>query len=240
MSLIRNIVGCWSPSLGATGYLLRDVSGQNNHCTLTNMDATNWRATERGLSLNYDDPAIEKIATLGRQLPGVSGQPLISVAMWAKRNAASTIANIGQVQGSTYWNIVPFQDGNVYFQISPNFYAVADNTTTWHLWCMTLQSSVITGYRDGLQVASGVGPALLPAVAANFVIGAYTAVSTKANAIIGECAVWMRALTAPEIAELYRRGNGWLGRELTGMNQRRTYAKKLANRRRRLLCGGMT
>lgn len=241
MSITRGIVGCWSPSLGASGYLLRDVRGSGNHLTLTNMDAANWRATELGLSLNFDDPAVEKIATLGSQLPGVAGQAEITVSMWAKRNAANAIANIGQaISGGSYWNIVPFSDGNVYFQISPNFYTIADNTTTWRFWCMTLRGSTITGYQDGLQVASGTGPASLPTVNTNFVIGSYPPFGTKGNSTISECAVWTRALAAAEIAELYRRGSGWLGRELTGMNQRRTYAKKLGNRRRRLLCGGMT
>ena len=37
------LVGAWAPALGPTGSTLRDVSGNNNHGTLTDMDpATDW------------------------------------------------------------------------------------------------------------------------------------------------------------------------------------------------------
>jgi hypothetical protein len=49
------LVGAWMPSLGVTGETLRDVSGNGNHGTLTNMDAaTDWVATSKGLALDYE------------------------------------------------------------------------------------------------------------------------------------------------------------------------------------------
>ena len=49
------LVGAWMPSLGVTGETLRDVSGNGNHGTLTNMDAaTDWVATSKGLALDFD------------------------------------------------------------------------------------------------------------------------------------------------------------------------------------------
>jgi len=54
-NLWDGLVGAWMPSLGVTGETLRDVSGNGNHGTLTNMDAaTDWVATSRGLALDYD------------------------------------------------------------------------------------------------------------------------------------------------------------------------------------------
>ena len=88
---------------------------------------------------------------------------------------------------------------------------------------MTLTGSTIRGYRDGVSVASGTGPATVPTVAANFVIGSYPTGGTKANSDIGEVAVYQRALTQPEVLELFRRGNGAIGRELTGQTRRRVY-----------------
>ena len=47
-TLLDGLVGAWSPAaqgrtIGATGYLLPDISGRGNHGTLTNMDAaTDW------------------------------------------------------------------------------------------------------------------------------------------------------------------------------------------------------
>ena len=49
------LVGAWLPSLGVTGETLRDVSGNGNHGTLTNMDAaTDWVTTSKGLALDFD------------------------------------------------------------------------------------------------------------------------------------------------------------------------------------------
>jgi hypothetical protein len=43
------------PSFGVTGETLRDVSGNGNHGTLTNMDAaSDWVATSKGLALDFD------------------------------------------------------------------------------------------------------------------------------------------------------------------------------------------
>jgi len=54
-NLWDGLVGAWMPSLGVTGDTLRDVSGNGNHGTLTNMDAaSDWVATSKGLALDYD------------------------------------------------------------------------------------------------------------------------------------------------------------------------------------------
>jgi len=53
-NLWDGLVGAWMPSLGVTGETLRDVSGNGNHGTLTNMDAaTDWVATSKGLALDF-------------------------------------------------------------------------------------------------------------------------------------------------------------------------------------------
>jgi len=244
MALTDGIVGCWSPSIRGSGYLLPDLSGRGNHGVLTNMDAgTDWPgATMRGVSgrvLSYNDTTIDKRVDIGKQLPGMAGLRELTVTMWARRRAANGIANAGQAVGASYWNVVPFKDGNVYFQISPNFFSVADNVTTWRFWTMTLTGSTIRGYRDGVSVVSGTGPATVPTVAANFVIGSYPPYGdAKGNSEIGEVAVYQRALTQPEVLELFRRGNGAIGRELTGQTRRRVFGfVQTGARRRRILTG---
>lgn len=226
MALTDGIIGCWSPSIRGSGYLLPDLA-RGNHGTLTNMSVTDWAGASisgrSGQVLSYNDNTIDKRTDIGKQLPGVAGLRELTVTMWARRRASNGIANAGQVVGGNYWNVVPFSDGNVYFQISPNFVSVADNVTTWRFWAMTLTGSTIRGYRDGVSVVSGTGPATVPTVAANFVIGTYPGITLKANSDIGEVAVYQRALTQPEVLELFRRGNGAIGRELTGQTRRRVY-----------------
>jgi len=54
-NLWDGLVGAWMPSLDVTGETLRDVSGNGNHGTLTNMDAaSDWVATSKGLALDFD------------------------------------------------------------------------------------------------------------------------------------------------------------------------------------------
>ena len=54
-NLWDGLVGAWMPSLGVTGDTLRDVSGNENHGTLTNMDpATDWVTTSKVLALDFD------------------------------------------------------------------------------------------------------------------------------------------------------------------------------------------
>ena len=54
-SLRQGLVGCWVPSLGASGYRLIDRSGNNNHGVLTNMDpGTDWVPSGGKLALDFD------------------------------------------------------------------------------------------------------------------------------------------------------------------------------------------
>jgi hypothetical protein len=49
------LVGLWAPALGPTGNALFDLSGRNNHGTLTNMDpATDWVGSPGGWALDFD------------------------------------------------------------------------------------------------------------------------------------------------------------------------------------------
>ena len=52
--LWKDLAGAWSPVLGPTGLTLFDVSGNNNHGTLTNMSADlDWTAGEKGYQLDF-------------------------------------------------------------------------------------------------------------------------------------------------------------------------------------------
>ena len=240
MSLTRNIVGCWSPSLGATGYLLRDVSGQNNHGTLTNMDpGTDWVASDKGVVLDFDGSNDNITIARSVQFAGSS----LTVCGWVRTNNA----NLQQVlvnQGTTTNQFILFyQSGWIMRGASATEMVFGSLTAnTWTHVAGVFSGTSATGYLQGLFSGGGTITAAAANLSTNLEIGRYAPFGGGFYWIgqIGEIAIYNRALTAPEISELYRRGNGWLGRELTGINQRRTYAKKLANRRRRILCGGMT
>ena len=233
MSVTRGIVGCWSPSLGASGYLLRDVSGRNNHGTLTNMDpGTDWVPSERGLVLDYD----------GSNDAVVMGSIPIKTSMaataWINIRAMSgtmTVLGDCNLGGNTqdYFlevnrtsNKVSVLWGNAVIQTDTRDLAI----NRWYLIGFTRFGAAsawsINIYVDGVAGSTGT-------TGANPNGGSGTSIGKGGqldalyfNGRIGEAALWDRPLNDSEHAELYRRGNGWLGRELTGMNQRRTYGKK--------------
>ena len=54
-NLWKGLVGAWMPSFGVTGNTLKDVSGNGNDGTLTNMDAaSDWVATSKGLAIRTE------------------------------------------------------------------------------------------------------------------------------------------------------------------------------------------
>ena len=53
-SLKEGLVGAWIPSVSGSGFLLPDVSGRNNHGTLTNMASDDWVSSQYGRALDFD------------------------------------------------------------------------------------------------------------------------------------------------------------------------------------------
>ena len=86
-NLWDGLVGAWMPSLGVTGETLRDVSGNGNHGTLTNMDAaSDWVGTSKGLALDY---------TGGNQRVSGSIDPSVfagahTISCWFNRRATAS------------------------------------------------------------------------------------------------------------------------------------------------------
>jgi len=245
MSLTRNIIGCWSPSLGASGYLLRDVSGLNNHGTLTNMDpGTDWVASTAGIALNGD--AVNNMVVTALRLPtqNMSYCGWVNVRVFSGFPGNRPFGEADSANGLSGTTVILRSTGP--------FCAFRGGTATdingsstitagvWYHFAVVLgsrpevwQNGQLVAFSTGTTIASrNVGFRILSDDVVNNNFGI--------NGLVNDVVVYNRAITGPEIAELYRRGNGWLGRELTGMHQRRTYGKKLGNRRRRLLCGGIT
>ena len=77
--LAKGLVACY-PFFERGGARLRDISGSNNHGTLTNMDpATAWGKTPRGYGLNFD--GINNYVNVPTLIVGA--KPL-TMSMWVK------------------------------------------------------------------------------------------------------------------------------------------------------------
>jgi hypothetical protein len=115
-NLWDGLVGAWMPSLGVTGETLRDVSGNGNHGTLTNMDAaTDWVATSKGLALDFGgSPNYVNFSSIDLKL----NPDAISFVFWFKGSDPRSVLRIQSLnQNSPY--IVPIW-GSTYRFIQSN------------------------------------------------------------------------------------------------------------------------
>jgi len=264
MSILDGIIGCWSPSLGASGYRLLDRTRYGNHGTLTNMDAgTDWVAIPpRGMALDFD--GTDDYVDCGVNNRGASA---ISVSAWVipqtttgshpfvgKYNfAGGTAANrswvLGQ-NGTSFRASIYSTDGTFGTRDSGAFVVAGAISHVMMTW----KSDGVTGafpslFVNGVEVTgttSGVVQTLINTNSVTTKLGRIDnfASVAYANCKLMESALWNRDLTLGEIEELNRLGNGWIGRELTGMNRRRraykgpSFNAAWALRQRQILGGG--
>jgi hypothetical protein len=76
----NDLVGWWCPSIDATGGILPDRSGRNNHGTLTNMANDDWVVNGGKLALDFDG-FNDYVTGSG------NNQPIRAWSFWAKPNA---------------------------------------------------------------------------------------------------------------------------------------------------------
>jgi len=202
------------------------------------MDAgTDWPgATVRGVSgrgIDYD--GTNDYTDCGSRL-NTACDGAVSVSMWLQMNKQNALqylfANVGAAGQNANVGLIFTSANRVGWTQQATSIDATGNTitdTAWHHVCATRSGSTgswsIGIWVDG--VVTTTSTAVNPTAAANngaitFArAGSFAAV--YAQAAIGETALYQRALTQPEVLELFRRGNGAIGRELTGQTRRRVY-----------------
>lgn len=213
----QGLVGCWllNENVGATAY---DLSGNNNHGTLTSManpptTISGWA----GQGLAFD--GVDDYVNIGN-MDMVNGISQLTISGWVKRNAAFSYgALFFKEQSLAEWIEVAFHSlygfifvpggvdvGYGYIPMpagtSWNFYtAVFDGTQTGN-------ANRLKIYLNGVQqTVSWLLPADVPAVTASPVatanIGRDMFNSLTLNGSIDDVCIYNRALSASEIASLY-------------------------------------
>jgi len=249
MAILDGLIGCWSPSLGASGYRLQDRTKYGNHGTLTNMDAgTDWVASPIGGVLDFD--GTNDYVSIGS--PGVFGASAsITVAGWAKLRVSGSQAIAGKYVSLSNGGWILYGDpaAGWYFDGRDGGYissgaSGAFSANEWYFVAGRKSGNVWSVSVNGVQknsVTSGAGTSLMsttnPMDIGRVLLDAVP--SLYANGQIGEVAFWRRAVQNAELAELFRLGNGWIGRQLTGVNRRRRVVKVPGNRRRALMLLGV-
>lgn len=266
MPLLDGIIGCWSPSVRGSGYLLPDLSGRGNHGTLTNMDAgTDWPgAAVRGVHgrvLDFD--GTNDYVAIPSNGIRFTGPQYVSMWLWFNGITLSNrpqmfvlgdfsgqfvtqlvagINNIGSggSEGTSRFAVNAY-DGNIsnwgraYTDASFGgrlnewiHFCFGHNGTTWQIF--------VNGVLDTI-VDQATGPRAMTTTESLYLGGGPS--SRFHNGRIGETVFFRRVVTSAEARELFRQGNGAIGRQLTGQTRRRVYgfAPATGARRRRILTG---
>lgn len=263
MSLTDGIVGCWSPSVRGSGYLLPDLSGRGNHGTLTNMDAgTDWPgAAVRGVHGRVLDYDATNDSTLLNRNSVILGLTACSVVAWVmartygidgKSVFSLPISNTADTSPFQVLNLGVTLSGQVTASVgnglTRSVYTATDRVTTANTWCCiaTIWSGLdVTAAMDGRVSSSSTSANYSRIGVSAASLGTARIGSYRDEAIytwdgqIGEVSLFNRRLTAAEVMDIYRSGNGAIGRQLTGQTRRRVYGfvPPTGVRRRRILTG---
>ena len=250
MALTDGIIGCWSPSIRGSGYTLPDLA-RGNHGTLTNMDAaTAWEpAAVRGVHArtNRHDGTNDYVTGSPRAIIGLGDQ---SWCAWVLvRSGYGVLAHSNWTPGMLWYvgNVNVLFNQGIYFANSATA-AVGATMMTYNAWnhvgwCRRgTNLDIYFNGRLDVTRTSNTGPTF----ANTLDWGGYAGSTEWLPGSIGERAVFNRALTAAEFAEIYRQGNGAIGRQLTGQTRRRVYGfvpagfrAYLARRQNQIIGGGV-
>jgi len=221
--LWRGLVGLWVPALGITGGRLLDLSPNQEHATLIDMDiGTDWviggnpRMPGRALDFDGTDDrvAIRSASTL------VSFTEF-TIEGWTKvvnlTDATMLYAEASNVDDDPIISVSHVDSGGttLYEVIRRDNVAVGLVTSTditgrviantWHHFVFVNESNTtFTSYVDGVQVASGSysAPGVITFTTHN--IGARVRSGGGFHVgQIGKCTTWSRALNAAEVLQLY-------------------------------------
>lgn len=212
-SLRQGLVGCWVPSLGATGLTLLDRSGRNNHGTLTNMGGqNNWRVTAGQLATTLDG-INDSILLPNRQEYQFASGSRFTVAAWVYQAAAKNNAIIGyQVNG---WML--YIHTGTYIEWAQSGVANAGSTTStngvginhwFHVAVVNTVGSEVQFWINGKNVRTATFTRTY-SYAATLQIGNSADLNYNLNGAIDDIRLYSRALTPAEIRLLAsRRGIG--------------------------------
>jgi len=241
----RGLIGAWCPSLRATGFRLLDRSGRNNHATLISTTSTDWIASggKGAIAFNGTSSYGNVVFPFTFDLATDS----VTVSFW-NRNTTGTTGVYASLASST--NGTPFlifQASGTAITLTHRNNASGDAAAVGGTW-QSANWRLLTGIStptslalliNGIQVATTsrtAGATSLNQVA----LGALNragSLSNYAASQIDDLRVFARAVSAPEIRQMYVAGRGF--GILPERARQRAGAATATNRRRRLICGSV-
>ena len=211
--LWKGLVGAWAPSLGVTGDTLRDVSGNGNDGTLTNMDpATDWVATSKGLALDFDGSDDYVTTDDSEGLFARSGDDPLTVSCWVYPKRFSGYQDIvGNRDDHLSFNFLLYQHtsgGSIQLHGSSQYKSnYVPPYQKWTHICATVGSNTCRVYANAKLVH---GPFYYTYWSANPTKLNFGAYSTSAGGQnenflggLSNILIYHRALSPSEIKELF-------------------------------------
>jgi hypothetical protein len=224
-NILQGLVGAWCPSLGPSGYTLLDRSGRGQNASMQNFSALPWSASPGGWEASFAASSTNR-ALCSR--PVLSGTGDFTISAWVNPISLSGTASeffIAGNYGSGNLTGVEFYgyNGKLNIYVTSTFVASTSALIAgvYTFVACTRKGGAITLYQSGLADATGTLSGSIGS-ARNWSVGNGPDYTAGHGGRIDDQGVWNRALTAPEVWQLYQSGRGGLGRLLTP--QRRSYA----------------
>ena len=223
-SLTQGLAGAWCPSLGATGFRLLDRSGRNNHGTLTNMASTAWVTSGGKIALDFDGSNDSVNITV--DLSAVVTSKNYTLSTWTKTSAtnsnaypfslgsaASDFPVVGfRIDPGGSGRVIAFIRDNAGNFVLPGNDPPAVNNGAWNHLLVVANGSTAQVYTNGGVNGAAASIASIGTTTINrATIGALgrTSVAAYYSGQVDDSRIYNRALTAPEIQQLYVGGRGF-------------------------------
>lgn len=217
MALLDGLLHCYTPSLGPTGYRLIDRGPRRIHgVAIAGISATAWQGAAGGKWSLRD---------VGTGFSGCGNAPATSartvIAWFATTQTSATSKVIYNVAGSTGEEFAIYQglsagvSGVGVTQNGDSVNATGYQDGTWHMIGVVNVGTLWTLFFNGREITS-------KTMTTNALSGPATIGAYNSSGIlpwiggIGEIASFTRAVTSAEQMELYRDGDGAIGRMLNG------------------------
>jgi len=245
MPLLDSVVQCINPGVMASNRTLIDCTGRGLHGTMTST-ASLGASVCRGVSSNTMlQNQTSDWVTFPSSLSSVLRVDKWSIGFWAR------LSNPYQIVYSNAFTsgllIYCSTSGGLGFGFQIGIggtYPVRSSSELFvaNEWChggISYSDKDIAFYLNGKNIGTAVATNN-PTWGASSYGGWSTSPTETTLGNLGELVLWNRPLSAPEWRELYRQGNGAIGRQLTGQTRRRVYGfvpAAAGARRRRILTG---
>jgi len=215
-SLRQGLVGCWVPSLGASGLSVIDRSGRGSSGTLVAPSSNTWTASGSGVALAFDG------STQYASLPFAGTfSASATLSMWVKRDAATPTSPDGNTgffnanasdggQESHY----PYSDGTCYLRLlrsaRTTFTPLSTvNRAQWHNLTVVTDGTTYAVYQAGQLAHSTAAEATVSLASPLHCARASSSRAYFCAASFDDIRLYNRALRLPEIRLLAsRRGIG--------------------------------